>query len=347
MTSNPLPANSSRIGGCTLTGAISVTSHLCDTVTVVHGPKGCSHHNLSLLHASWLDNDHAVLPGLLSTGLSEKEVIFGGEDALRKAIGSAAGHEGTRAVVVLSTCVVGTIGDDVREVCSEEYGIPVVSIPSAGFLGGTFQDGVNNALIALAGTAGPFRKERSVNIIGEMNLEYEVEENYREVERLLSLLNLPVNLRFVHNLGWDQIARLGRAELNILRSPALIPVGEYLKNRFSTPYIPSYPHGLSGTLSFLREVAALCGIDGQVALREECLRQEEMLDQFSDLRQVQVSLDRIHSGEDELLAAEELAAALDLVMGTPGTCARLPVSAAIGTAGTRRMLHRWRRAAHA
>lgn len=347
MTSNPLPANSSRLGGCTLTGAISVTSHLHDTVTVVHGPKGCSHHNVSLLHASWLDNDHALLPSLISTGLSEKEVIFGGEDALRKVIGSAAGREGVRAVVVLSTCVVGTIGDDVSAICAEEYGVPVVFIPSAGFLGGTFQDGMNNALIALAGTTGPCRKERSVNIIGEMNLEFEVEENYREIERLLSLLHLPVNLRFVHTLGWDQIARLGAANLNILRSPALVPVGEYLKNRFGTPYIASFPHGLSATLSFIREVAAFCGTDGQAALREECLRQEEMLGQFSDLRRVPVSLDRTHSGEEELLAAEELAAALDLVMGTPGTCARLPVGAAVGTLGTKRLLHRWRRAAHA
>lgn len=347
MNSNPLPANSSRLGGCTLTGAISVTSHLRDTITVVHGPKGCSHHNVSLLHASWLDNDHAILPTLLSTGLSEKEVIFGGEEALRKAIGSAAAQEGVRAVVVLSTCVVGTIGDDVSAVCSEDYGVPVVSIPSAGFLGGTFQDGMNNALIALAGTAGPCQKEPSVNIIGEMNLEYEVEENYREIERLLSLLHLTVNLRFVHNLGWDQIAQLGRAELNILRSPALVPVGEYLKNRFGTPYIASFPHGLSATLSFIREISAHCDINGQDVLREECLRQEEMLGQFSDLRQVQVSLDHSHAGEDELLAAEELAAALDLVMGTPGTCARLPVGAAVGTLGTKRMLHRWRRAAHA
>lgn len=347
MSSNPLPANSSRLGGCTLTGAISVTSHIRDAVTVVHGPKGCSHHNVSLLHASWLDNDRGVIPDLHSTGLSEKEMIFGGEDALRRAIATAAGKEGVRAVLVLSTCVVGTIGDDVSSVCSEEYGVPVVPIPSAGFLGGTFQDGMNNALIALAGTTGPCPGVRGVNIIGEMNLEYEVEENFREIERLLGLLHLSVNTRFVHETGWDHISRLGAAELNVLRSPALVPVGEYLKERFGTPYIASFPHGLSATLTFVREVATACGIDGQSALREECGRQEAMLDQFSDLRRVPVSLDRGHSGEDELLAAEELAAALDLVMGTPGTSARLPVSAAVGTSGTKRMLHRWRRAAHA
>ncbi|MDD4138098.1 MAG: nitrogenase component 1, partial [Methanoregula sp.] len=142
--------NLSRLGGCTLTGAISVTSHIRDAVTIVHGPKGCSHHNVSLLHATWLDNDHAVLPELVSTGLSETEVIFGGEETLRRAIGHAAGRN-IHAIFVLSTCIVQTIGDDVEAVCAEEYGIPVIPVPTAGFLGGSFQDGMNNALVTLAG----------------------------------------------------------------------------------------------------------------------------------------------------------------------------------------------------
>ena len=347
MSSNPLPANSSRLGGCTLTGAISVTSHIRDAVTIVHGPKGCSHHNVSLLHASWLDNDHAVLPDLLSTGLSETEVIFGGEEALRRAINNAAGQKGVQAVFVLSTCIVDTIGDDVSAVCSEECGVPVIPVPSAGFLGGTFQDGVNNALIALAGTIVPCTRSGGINIIGEMNLEYEVEENYREIERLISLLDLQVNLRFVHDITYDQFSKLGAAQLNILRSPALVPVGEYLKKRFGTPCIASFPHGLSGTLSFILAVAASCGIDGHAAASGESGQQEEMLSLFSDLRHNPVSLDGSLSGEDEVLAAEELADALELRRGTSEKCARLPVSASVGTAGTKRMLHRWRRTIHA
>jgi nitrogenase molybdenum-iron protein alpha/beta subunit len=346
MSSNPLPVNSSRLGGCTLTGAISVTSHVRDAVTIVHGPKGCSHHNISLLHATWLENDHAVLPSIVSTGLSQTEVIFGGEEILRTTIAHAADKD-VRAVFVLSTCVVDTIGDDVSAVCSEEYGVPVIPVPTAGFLGGTFQDGVNNALSALAGMAEVCRKGTGVNIIGEMNLEYEVEENYAEVTRLLSLLGLDINLRFVHDITADTIRRLGGARLNILRSPALVPVGEHLKARFGTPFIPSFPHGLSGTLSFIRSVAGACGIDGQVAAARECSLQEEMLDAFSDLRHRAVSLDRSLSGTDEVLAAEELAAALDLTMGMPGNSTSLPVSSSVGTAGTRRMLHRWRRAIHA
>ena len=346
MNSNPLPVNSSRLGGCTLTGAISVTSHVRDAVTLIHGPRGCSHHNVSLLHATWLDNDHAVMPELVSTGLSETEVIFGGEEALRGAIGHAADRD-VHAVLVLSTCIVQTIGDDVGAVCSEEYGIPVIPVPTAGFLGGTFQDGVNNALIALAGRAGSCRRDRRVNIIGEMNLEYEVEENYAEIARLLSLLGLSVNLRFVHDITYETLSTLGSAQLNILRSPSLIPVGENLRNRFGTPFIPSFPHGLSDTLSFISAVAGTCGIDGKQAAEGERARQSEMIAGFTDLRRSNAAFDQYLSEADDIRAAEELARSLDISTGTNGHRVRLPVSAAVGTAGTRRMLHRWRRAIHA
>jgi len=346
MSLNPLPVNSSRLGGCTLTGAISVTSHIRNTVTVVHGPKGCSHHNVSLLHATWLDNDHAVMPELVSTGLSESDVVFGGEEALRRAIRNAAARD-VRAVFVLSTCIVDTIGDDIEGVCMEEYGVPVVPIPTAGFLGGTFQDGVNNALIALADNAVPCGKDGGVNIIGEMNLEYEVEENYAEIARLLSLLGLSVNLRFVHDITYNQLSMLGAAQLNILRSPTLIPVGEYLRDRFDIPYVSSFPLGLSETLSFIGSVAEACGIDEYRAAEGERARQSEMIAGFTDLRRSHAAFDRSLSGPDDIRAAEELARALDLSMGTDGYSVRLPVSAAVGTAGTRRMLHRWRRAIHA
>jgi nitrogenase molybdenum-iron protein alpha/beta subunit len=286
------------------------------------------------------------MPELVSTGLSETEVIFGGEDLLRRAIGHAAERD-VHAVFVLSTCIVQTIGDDVGAVCSEEYGIPVIPVPTAGFLGGTFQDGANNALVALAGTAGPRRKDGGVNIIGEMNLEYEVEENYAEIARLLSLLGLSVNLRFVHDITYDNLSMLGAAQLNILRSPSLIPVGGSLRDRFGTPFISSFPHGLSDTLSFIGSVADGCGIDGREAAEGERARQSEMIAGFTDLSRSYAAFDQSVSGADDIRAAEELARALDISMGTEGYRVRLPVSTAVGTAGTRRMLHRWRRAIHA
>ena len=62
-------------------------------------------------------------------------------------------------------------------------GFRSLPVPTGGFLGGTFQNGVNNALIAIADTVESCPKVWCVNIIGEKNLEYEVEENFIEVTR--------------------------------------------------------------------------------------------------------------------------------------------------------------------
>ena len=123
MTLNPLPWSSSRLEGCTLTGALSVTTEVTDGVTIIHGPAGCSQHNASLIHATLLDHDTPHLLRIHSSNLDEAGVIFGGEGALAACIREAAeGDPSASAIFVLSTCVVQTIGDDVGGVCRRDWG---------------------------------------------------------------------------------------------------------------------------------------------------------------------------------------------------------------------------------
>ena len=347
MILNPLPIHTSRFGGCTLTGALSVTTHIRATASIVHGPKGCTHHNFSLLHATGLDNETVTLPALVSTALCESDIVFGGERALLRTLDAVAERD-VDAIFVLSTCIIDTIGDDVAAICSREYGVPVIIVPTAGFLGGTFQDGVANALRAIADTAEPCPVHDSVNIIGEKNLEYEVEENYAEVTRLLDMLGIPVNIRYLHDIPFDEIGTLGAARLNILREPALISVGNYLKQRFGTPFIPSFPLGLSGTLSFVETVAETFGIDSSRAVEKEHLFQTDTLAGFSDLTGMAASFDPALSDPDCVNSSSEVAGALRIHMKKPGTSGvSLGPGTPVGTSGVRRMLHRWRRQLHA
>ncbi|MDP3395098.1 MAG: nitrogenase component 1 [Methanoregula sp.] len=347
MILNPLPIHTSRFGGCTLTGALSVTTHIRNTASIVHGPKGCTHHNFSLLHATGLDNETVTLPALVSTALSESDIVFGGEGALLRTLEAVAEND-VEAIFVLSSCIVDTIGDDVAAICNREYGVPVVIVPTAGFLGGTFQNGVANALCAIAGTAEPCPVSDSVNIIGEKNLEYEVEENYAEVIRLLDMLGIPVNIRYVHDITFDEIGFLGAARLNVLREPALMPVGNYLNERFGTPFIPSFPLGLSGTISFVEAVAGTFGIDSSRVVEKERLFQRDTLDGFSDLEGMAASFDPAMIDPEGVNSSSEVAEAVRMHMKKPGTSGvSLGPGTPVGTTGVRRMLHRWRRQLHA
>jgi nitrogenase molybdenum-iron protein alpha/beta subunit len=286
------------------------------------------------------------MPRILSSDLTEEDVIFGGEPVLEETIRSAArGRPGV--VVVLSTCVAGTIGDDVAALCREDYGVPVVHVPAAGFMDGGFHDGTLQALIALGGMAQKTGTDGSVNLIGEKSLEFEVEEHYRELRRLLDLLGVQVNLRFVHDIRTADIGRLGRASLNILREPALAPAGDAFRARFDTPCLDTFPIGMSGTLIFLEKVGDLLDRDSSAAITYETRYQHEVLDRFEGLRGQKVRLDTASCPPGNDACTRELLEILDLDTGPGGCPVPLPDPFPVGTTGILRLLHRWRRCVHA
>ena len=348
MNSSPSPLSPSRFEGCTLTGALSVLTELQDAICIIHGPAGCAHHNFSLLHATLLSNDRFEIPRLLSTDLDENDIIFGGEEALEAAIARALTLTPAPAsIFVLTTCIVETIGDDTEAVCAKHRGIPVIPVATAGFLGGVFETGIRNALSSVASLARPGAEPTlSANLIGEKNLEYGVDESAAEIARLLGRLGLGINLRFVRGIATRDIERLGSAALNILRDPGLRPIGEDLQRRLGTPYIPSFPVGLSGTRRFLDEVGRICGIDASGAVEEERAYQRAMLGGFCDMAGSRVRFAPLPAMLETDPVAEavctECARALDLTIVPDGALVPFPHPAPVGTAGVRRMLHRWR-----
>ncbi|QYZ78508.1 oxidoreductase [Methanofollis formosanus] len=343
MNSKTLHSSSQRYEGCTLTGALSITAGVEDAVTVVHGPEGCAHHNVSLLHAVMAEQGRPAVPRIVPTGLSEQGVIFGGEEDLAATLRAVADKR-PGVIFVLTTCITETIGDDAASVCSEDYGVPVVLLPTAGFLGGCFSDGLNAALTAMAGLADPVEEAgETVTVIGEKNLEYEVEENFTEVERLLASLGLEVGLRFVRDVRYADLKQVGAGRLNILREPSLAPVGEMLKERFGTPYISSFPIGLEGSTAFLEEVGVLLDLRAEEAVRQEEERQRAMLASFADLRGSVFSLDPMTFRALECTPVRRVMEALDLQVDSDDAGVSLPYSPPVGTAGIRRLLHRWRR----
>jgi nitrogenase molybdenum-iron protein alpha/beta subunit len=349
MSLNHLPLTISRTGGCTLTGALAVTTSIQDGITIIHGPDGCAHHNFSLLHATLLDNDCMRIPRVMSSGLTEPDIVFGGEGALSEAISEAA-LEQPGMIFVLSTCITDTIGDDVAGICGNA-GVPVCVIPTAGFLSGNFETGFSNALISISNIVSEKNANEGVsyrdspltiNLVGEKNLEYEVEQNFAEIIRLISLLGLNVNLRFVHNLRASELDLLPFASLNVLREPVLKEVGGHLSRSFGTPYISSFPVGISGTLNFLRETAAVTGIPCEDAIEQEREYQRKMLDGFADLMGSKVFCN-ITRGSPDHPAIQELMDTIGLFEVKTGTSLPVPYPFPVGTGGIRRMLHSWRR----
>jgi hypothetical protein len=145
----------------------------------------------------------------------------------------------------------------------------------------------------------------------------------------------------------NDITRLGAARLNILRDDDLRTVGEQIYQRLDTPFISSFPVGLAGTIGFLESVADSFGVKYLQAVREEKAMQEEILAEFKDINGTSITFDPAFTDSDTFRLACELADRIDITLDRDGCRVPLEISPPVGTAGVRRMLHRWRRAIHA
>ena len=334
------------MAGCTLTGALSVVCFIPGVVTVVHAPKGCAHQTFSMLHALMNDAETHITPEIMVSGLSDKEVIFGGEACLRQALDHAA-EKKPELIIVVTSCVPETIGDDCRAVCREHaYANRIIYIPTSGFLGGSAKDGENAALIGLSNLAEPAKPvPNTVAIIGEKNLESEVEENFAEVTRLLDLLDLTITVRFCRNTDITGLKKLGTASCFILRDERSADAGRELGKKFNRPVIPEFPRGLSGALTFLRETGKACGLSAEKieeAVSIEDAHQKEMLSRFKNLSGQTVFLGA-EPLEGTLPVAREAIRRLGMTESANGIAVKLPFYLPIGVSGTIKMLYLWRR----
>ena len=156
------------------------------------------------------------------------------------------------------------------------------------------------------------------------------------------MLNLTINLRFVHDITRSDIDLLPFGSLNILREPALSGVGDHLQSIFGTPYIRSFPLGISGTLPFIRNVAEQSGLSPVEALDTEKKNHHRIFEGFSDLHGSHVKFN-ISAQNPEYLLIKEISLQLGSDEKPGGTVLPVPYPFPVGTSGMKRMLHGWRR----
>jgi nitrogenase molybdenum-iron protein alpha/beta subunit len=303
------------------------------------------HQAFSMLHAMINDSDVWIVPEILVSSFGDREVIFGGEDCLSAALDRAA-VESPDLIIVVTSCIPETIGDDCGAVCARHlYADRILYVPASGFLGGSAKDGENAVLTALA-TRSPVAKSvfGTVALIGEKNLEFEADLNYAEVERLLAKLGLRVTVRFCRNGNYATLMQLGSSQCFVLRDERVAAAGKVFGERFGRPVIPEFPRGLSGCFLFLCDVGKACNVPEEkitAAMESETAYQNAMLAKFAGLSGRSVFLGA-EPFSGTCAVAREAITRLSMEERSDGFPIRLPFYLPIGTAGVEKMLSLWR-----
>lgn len=258
--------------GCAFNGAVSMGVHLRDAVIVAHGPKSCAYLSWQTVSSTGRRAmfergtlmPSSILPSLTATDMDEADMVFGGTDKLVEAVRRAVRRG--KAVLVISTCPAGIIGDDLEKAAAlSAPECPVVTIRTDGNLAGDYLQGMLMAYTQIAARLidPKVRPEGDrVNIVFEKVVAKNTETNYRMIKGFLERMGVEINCRFLCDASVEEVRNFCRAPLNLLGYRDY--TGKILQQFFEENYGSRFyeaqlPVGFQETAKWLRGIGAFFG----------------------------------------------------------------------------------------
>ena len=241
---------------CVFCGSRVVLYPIADALHLVHGPIGCAAYTWDIRGA--LSSGPELHRMSFSTDLQERDVIFGGEEKLHKALDELIDRHAPKAAFVYSTCIVGIIGDDIETVCAsvaEKKGIPVVPVQSEGFKGNkrAGYHAACKAMFRLVGTGDTSGIPiLGINILGDFNLAGEmwiIKDYFRR-------MGIETVACITGDGRVDDLRRAHGASLNVVQcSGATMDLADMMKKSFGVPHLRVSYFGVEDMAESLYSVA--------------------------------------------------------------------------------------------
>lgn len=226
--------------GCAFQGSQAVLLPISDAAHLVHGTPGCLQNSLAMLEDG--------LPGGplskfgFSMGLTEMDIIHGGQKKLLEAINYIVEHYHPPCVFVYATCITFLTAEDLDAVCDKaesQWGIPIIPLHNSGVVGsgnmGKRQAG--EALFEkVIGTNDSNPRKLTpfdINLIGDYHFS---QEGY-EIEAILSKIGIRVISRIAGECSFNELRSAHQAKVNMLIcSRSMVTLARKMRDSFGIPY---------------------------------------------------------------------------------------------------------------
>ena len=215
--------------GCAFNGAMTMSSNLKDAVILAHSPKSCTYLSIQTISSAGRRTlfergnilPSSLIPNVLSTDMSETDMVFGGSENLLSKVKSVLNSKSPPpALVIVSSCPSGIIGDDIDDALSlSTERTKIVTVKAEGNLTGDYLQGMLMAYTSLAKQIidrNVEKRERTVNIVFEKVVARNTEMNFQRLKTFLTRMNISVNCRFLCNTSYASLRDFCSAELNLL-----------------------------------------------------------------------------------------------------------------------------------
>ena len=261
--------------GCAFNGAMNMSIHIRDAVILAHSPKSCIYLSYQGVSSSGRRRlfergvilPSSIVPNMVSTEMTEDDMVFGGTEKLLDTVLKIKNRRPRpKAVIVVSSCPAGIIGDDIEKAKAlSEPDFPVIILKADGNLTGDYLQGMLMTYTLLARQIiepAAAVCENTVNVIFEKGVSKNTESNFNTMSRYLSRMGVRVNCRFLCNTDFDSLKNFCSAPLNLLayKDYTGIILEDFFKKEYGSEfYEDPFPVGFAETESWLKGVGKFFG----------------------------------------------------------------------------------------
>jgi nitrogenase molybdenum-iron protein beta chain len=228
---------------------------------------------------------------LPSSNIAEREIIFGGEERLKRQIETTLEVLDGDLYIVATACQTDIIGDDAPSIVAgfQDQG-DFVFVEAGGFKGDSYQ-GYARLMEALFKRYIPAKapQKKRVNLLGLVpGFDPFFRADLEELKRLLTNLGLEVTAFLTGDEDLSHIQKAGSTELNIVFSPTHgLTLGQSLQEKYDLAFeFQELPIGEKATAAFLTAIAERTQVPKsqlKAVLKKESERYYQYVDRIADV----------------------------------------------------------------
>jgi len=254
-------------------GAMRVATGMTGVHYVLHAPQGDTYADLLFTMIERRD----ARPPVTYTTFQARDLGKDTAELLQSAIQDAYDRFQPQALLVGASCTAELIQDDPAGLAKAlTLPIPVINLELPSYQRKE-NWGAAETFYALVRTLADTTVERTpmaasdgtkrrplANLLGPTALGFRHRDDIVEVTRLLASMGIDVNVTAPMGASPADLKRLGAADFNVLLYPETgDTAARWLEKTFKQPTVRTVPIGYGATIDFVREVAAVCGIDAE------------------------------------------------------------------------------------
>ena len=216
---------------CPLFGVALTASYINNLALVVVGTSECTYYTKNFAYHRQHGRDKVY-----SLALDEKDVVFGAQNKVEKAIKDIIQIENPEAIMIVTTCVPELIGEDYSSIefsLQNEIDIPVFVVNTEHFKCNSHIPGMSRALKSLSSVMENSKVKDGVNILGHRQKNVE----NTELVKILNENNVKINTVIPSKCSIDDIKSCTKSKLNIVTDMIALDLAETMKSKLDMDYI--------------------------------------------------------------------------------------------------------------